>query len=239
MKHVIFLIISSNTDPIYSFMKDCFRFYAEPFRKHNPFCHFSYFFVEYKNEIEESLMVTNDTIYIKGVETVIPGIFIKTCKAIDYINQQFSYNYMVRTNLSSFWNIPVFLEYLSTQKIQATGLMMFSSFLSGTSIVISKEVATEFIQCVNRNKEISGSILLENHDDVLISHFLKMVVPITSFPENRVCFLLDKVNTTLPEDISNIFYFRIKSGERLQDVLFFIQLMKKIYNKAIDTNPLL
>jgi hypothetical protein len=117
---------------------------------------------------------------------------------------------------------------------------MFSSFLSGTSIVISKEVATEFIQCVNRNKEISGSILQENHDDVLISHFLKMVVPITSFPENRVCFLLDKV-TTLPEDkdVSNVFYFRIKSGERLQDILFFIQLMKKIYNKDVDTNAVI
>lgn len=236
MKHVIFLIISSNarnteSDLVYSFMKDAFRKYGEPFRKNNPFCHFSYYFVEYSNEIQDEIVVTDDTILIKGNESVIPGIFIKTCNAIQYINENCNYDYLVRTNLSSLWNIPVLLEYLSTQTIEATGTMMFSSFLSGTGIILSKDVAVKFIQHVKQNKY--PSIILDNHDDVLISYFLKMFVSITSLPFQRVCFLidLDSYNKIPKEsDLSDIFYFRIKTGDRLLDIQLFTSLMKKMYN---------
>ena len=52
------------------------------------------------------LICIDDCIYCKYVESLEPGIFLKTMAAIRYCETNFSYDYLLRTNLSSFWNFP-------------------------------------------------------------------------------------------------------------------------------------
>ena len=237
MKTVIFLIISSQNEPIYKFMKDCFRIYAETFQRnqmhHYPTSfHFLYYFVEYTTD---NFHVDNDTIYVKGEESIVPGIFLKTIKAFQFINRNLEYDIVVRTNLSSFWNLPLLFEFLQQydEPRLATGIQMFSSFLSGTGILLSKTVAVELVQVFHAFLNQDKALLNENHDDVLLTHYLQKIATITPLPESTVLFLTHP-DCILPEDVSNILYFRVKTEERLQDAILFTKLMKKMYNLHID-----
>lgn len=49
----------------------------------------------------------NNSISCKLDESLEPGIFLKTMAAIRYCSDNFTYNYILRTNLSSFWNFSV------------------------------------------------------------------------------------------------------------------------------------
>lgn len=59
--------------------------------------------------------VTEDEIHVPVVESLIPGILHKTLWAMRYVIQNFEFDYLLRTNLSSFWildRIPPYLEFL-------------------------------------------------------------------------------------------------------------------------------
>jgi hypothetical protein len=64
-----------------------------------------YFFIEMKNTLDCEICEIDNYIYTKGEETFIPGIYIKTMKTIKYINEKYDYDFIVRTNLSTFWNL--------------------------------------------------------------------------------------------------------------------------------------
>lgn len=49
----------------------------------------------------------NNSIFCKYDESLEPGIFLKTMAAIKYCEDHFIYDYILRTNLSSFWNFSI------------------------------------------------------------------------------------------------------------------------------------
>ena len=97
----IFLIISSHDNPIYEDFRNLHRIYLKNYR---PLLR--YFFVEFRNNQEEIVIEENDYIYIKGEESINPGMILKTCKAFEYINSTYNYEFIIRTNLSTVFHIP-------------------------------------------------------------------------------------------------------------------------------------
>ena len=80
MYKLIVLIISSPGE-IYDTFKSYQIKYLQLFKE------IKYFFVEFKQDIEEDIINIDNHIYVKGIESINPGMIIKTCKAIELINK--------------------------------------------------------------------------------------------------------------------------------------------------------
>jgi hypothetical protein len=221
MKNIILLIISSNDVNVYNDFKILSRLYHKKMKdiyKDN----YNYFFVELK-DMPNDIEIQEDTIYIKGTESIIPGIFYKTTKAMNYIANNYDFDLLIRTNLSSFWNIPYVFNYFenySTTNL-VTGVAC-SNFITGTGIILSKNVV-EKISLIEDNSHI--------HDDVLLSNYLNVMYETQRLPSNLMYYLVDGENNVFPTDINNIMYYRIKSqGGRYYDISAFKKLLEMIYN---------
>jgi hypothetical protein len=59
------------------------------------------------------IMVEDHVMTYRGEESLEPGILLKTMAAFRYCEKNYDYDFILRTNLSSFWNFPVFSTYLS------------------------------------------------------------------------------------------------------------------------------
>lgn len=230
---VIFLCISSSNEQVYSEMRDILRIL---------FTHYGakYFFVEYRPEQTEEISEENNYIYVKGEESYIPGIYNKTIKALQYIEENYSYDYVVRTNLSTFWNLPNLFDFLrrrfSDKPFELAGGFNIQGFLSGTCIILSRDVSI-----ILYNKRCDT---YSYHDDVLISNTLRqMNIELYNITEYKWGFLIPVIDN-LPancrylniedDDFSDILYFRLKNADRNQDVVYMKILLKKMYNIHVE-----
>jgi hypothetical protein len=227
----IFLIISSSNEPCYAEMKKIIPlFYSSYIDK------IKYFFIEYTdlqpNVTENSDVVEKDDhLFIYGKESYVPGIYIKTLRSIEHINTNYKYDFIIRTNLSSFWNMNnavSLLNILPTNNF-ACGYI-FQGFMSGTCILMSRDVG---------NTLYSNPIDSDLNDDVLISRVLLsfnvplydiemfkwgyLIPPTHYLPKNCRFVNIDEPN------IEDILLFRIKNADRNTDVCYFKILMRKIY----------
>jgi hypothetical protein len=222
---IIFLILSGYDNEvcvadakIYDSLRSLSRQYYKKMREQY---HFKYYYLEYKEDIEEDVVEHEDYIYIKGTEHF-SKIYEKTTKAISYINSKYEYQFVVRTNISSFWNIHQLFNMSVKLPIHGcfTGSYMFHSFISGTGIIMSKDVSTVLSNEKNNN----------NPDDVEISWNLQKYFQILPIDETKIYYLIYDNENLIPNDTSNILYFRIKNKDRTIDITLFKTLLDKIYN---------
>ena len=223
--NIIFLIISSNDQDVYLQMKLLSSKY------YNLYSNIKYFFVELRNDIIESIIEENNFLYVKGTESIIPGMYQKTMKAIEYVSNNYTYDYIVRTNLSTFWNIPNLFKLCETfPKTNFAGGYNIQGFISGTGIIMSPDVAT----ILYRTPYIP--II---HDDVAISDVFRLHnIPLYNITEYKWGFLVPQ-SDILPNncrylniDDSNfddILNFRIKNSDRNLDVIYFQILLIRLY----------
>lgn len=73
------------------------------------------FFLYADESIDNDLYIDEYSITYKDKESYIPGILFKTLAAKKFCKKYLSYNYILRTNLSSFVHIPRLLKYLDEQ----------------------------------------------------------------------------------------------------------------------------
>jgi hypothetical protein len=227
---IIFLIISSNNEDVYSEMRKLSPYYYNLYSDK-----IKYFFVENKSDINE-IIEKDNYLYVPGFESFIPGIYQKSIKAMEYVTNKYSFDYVIRTNLSTFWNIPNLLTYLSTApKTALASSFAFMGFLSGTTIILSRDV---------------GIIVYSNPNDVNISDDLAISQTIQSngidlydITEYKWGFLIPKNDilpsncrylTTNDTDFSDILNFRIKNPDRKTDIIYFKFLLKHLHNIQID-----
>jgi hypothetical protein len=183
-------------------------------------------FMEYTQNIETDIFEKDNMIYLKGDE--LPQfIYDKSQLCMAYINNKYEFDYIVRTNISTFWNIPLFFTYMNSMPRQKmfTGFLQFSSFISGTGIIMSRDVSQFFI-CQQKDNV--------PFDDVNISNKIQRYCAITPITTYCMCFLINCKNE-IPENIDNILYFRIKnSDDRTNDVICFKILLNKIYSIMVE-----
>ena len=218
----IILIISSYDIPQFLQMKELSRMYYKLFSDK-----IKYFYVELKSDLDKDIVEQGDHIYVKGTESIVPGILFKTAKALDYINQIYTYKYVIRTNLSTFWNLYNLLkvlDYLPRFGL-AGGKIEFGSFISGCGIFMSYDVALKVSSLINTNAKMFDDIYLS----FLFTHY-NLVVRDLHSSNYIVKYLIYDNDNDIPEDISNILYYRIKNSDRNIDVGIFVILLDKIYN---------
>lgn len=228
---VIFLIISSNNEDVYSEMRKLSPNYYDLYSDK-----IKYFFIENKDNQSDDIIECGNYLYVSGNESFIPGIYRKSIKAIEYVTNKYSFDYVIRTNLSTFWNMPNLFTYLSTApNNNLASSYSFMGFLSGTSIILSRDVG--IIVYSNPNDINIG-------DDLAISQTIQANgIDLYNITEYKWGFLIPpndvhpsncRYLTMDDTDFSDILIFRIKNPDRKTDIICFKFLLKQLYNIQID-----
>jgi len=121
----------------------------------------------------ESISMTGDTIIMRGKECYYPGIHYKTVAAMEYLLKNEEFDYLLRSNLSSFFNADSLLAFLDDKpRTNAMfGKCMFDRFLSGSGYVMTRDVVEKFVHwdCSDEvnpmrmyDDEIVGVFMLQN-----------------------------------------------------------------------------
>lgn len=232
---LMILVISSNDVKEYEEFKKIGKQYLSLFRDHIKF-----FYLEYDNEkignsdsdndVGSSVIENGDDLYFKGTESVIPGIYNKTIKAIEYVDKHYDYEYILRTNLSSFLNLYNILSFL--EKIPKTefggGFIHAEGFISGTGIFMSRDVGNKLVS-------VGTHYTSAHNDDVFISSILTGILRI-DIKQIQNYTMKYFVNNSFNKDITypeNVLYFRIKNADRRIDVLYFKLLLSQLYHLHI------
>ena len=245
----IFVIVSNskldeknvyyNSSNRYSILKDLNKTYFDIFKDDIKF-----FFVEYNENINEDVLEVDDFIYIKGLEEpIVPNILIKKIKAMIHIESKYKFDYIINTNLSSIWNIPVLFSLYNNipRNNFFGGHYIFNSLITGTGIIISKDLLPILLTINAYN--------FRDNEDVVISHFMKS--------KNILIFQLEQANhykmnyQILDENVTDIdsprhknhnleinedtntndiLYFRIRNANQEREIVIAKKILKKIYN---------
>jgi hypothetical protein len=250
---VIFLILSSEDKDIYIEMKKLSKLYF------NLFNDIKYFFLEYKPDIADEIIEIDNHLYLHGEESINPGMYNKTIKSMKYINNNYSYDYIIRTNLSTIWHMNNLYNLLNNlPKNNFAGGFIPQGFITGTGLIISKDVAQFLVN--NQDNDI------DIHEDVRISRIISQYVYLHCIMHYDWCFIVNKIkeynlpcyckhltindiatfsdwkkeDITLEEkqkfssndtnDYSNILHFRINNDDRTNDLVYYKIILNKLYN---------
>lgn len=174
----------------------------------------------------------NDNIFRSNSDTsLIPGILIKTIELFEHVNNNYNYNFILRTNISSMFIIEKIMKLINTLSINNTYTGILGNhnninFVSGACIIISKDCTEELIE--NKNN-LNYSIL----DDLAIANILSYKAkPINN--RYDICDCIDyltseQLNKHYLNIINNNFsHIRIKNNNRLIDIQIFEYLSNKL-----------
>ena len=211
----IFLLISSDDLPCYAAMRDYqakyFNLYKDKIKL---------FFIEFKDVPDT--VIEGNYIYVPGTEHFYPGMYHKTMKAMEYINSHYNYEFVIRSNLSSFWNLNHLIDLKPSLPIHnfAGGSMVTTvlpePYISGTSIILSKDTCTTLTTVY--------SPTISYYEDICISFILVSLGYVFSDIKN---YNYDIAVNELK--YGNILYYRLKQHDRNDDLILFEALMKTIY----------
>lgn len=206
-----------------------------------------YFFIEYKENIKYNIIEIDNFIYIKGQEDpLIPNLLSKTISAINYINSKYKFDYILRTNLSSVWNIPKLLCLYNEIPKQNFfgGYVNFNSFITGTGIFFSRDLIGKLLEINVNNYNELDDVSISKH---MIKNNIKMCGINKMYNYKMNYQILDEnvrdinsphhKNNILEIDdntyIDDILYFRIRNQSLERDLLVTKKIIKRIYNIEI------
>ena len=221
---IINLVLYSN-DKEYDTMYDITKKY------YSKFSNVKTIYYKFNQDLTNNYELKDDILHIKGNETYIPGILDKTIKAFQYIENNYHFEYVIRSNISTIVDFDLLTEYLQGIPIQYGGGLknMISGdknhpdlekliYASGTSIIFSKSTLKEFLNKKQHIREdliddVSIGVLMRDHLYYVQQHYI---------PENRFIFIPDENGDRskiidVIRDKSYIFY-RNRQPDRKTDV---------------------
>jgi hypothetical protein len=96
--------------------------------------------------LPEEVELKEDVLYVRGTESYIPGILVKTLKAFDYILEHHTFDYLIRSNISTIVDLRLLSEFFEANDVRYGGVSVDlynhpnnSRYASGTSILFSYE----------------------------------------------------------------------------------------------------
>lgn len=234
----IMLIIYSEDNELYKFNKQIWKQYM------NSNKNILALFVMYEPNIETEfkLIPEDNMLLIRGEEKLsCENILNKTKIAIKYCNLNYSYDYIVRTNISSFWIFDNLVNFLksNTKTNCIQGWKLYNKnkeyFISGTSIIIPYNLISLLL--THANNEIKYEM-----DDVEISqYYMSNGIDIIDTMEENINFMhlfkfnnLDSIKIKLKnieKKLNNIIYFRVKNriDRKTNDVYTMEKLLSLVY----------
>ena len=120
------------------------------------------FFLYSDPTIENDLLIDDNTITYKCEESLIPGILFKTIAAEKFCQKYMSYDYILRTNLSSFIIFPKLLNYLNRHEktdFMCTNLEYFPLALNEDEIDKTDKNISDVVEYNKENWKAHTEIL--------------------------------------------------------------------------------
>lgn len=232
MTKVVILIITS-PDDLYDNLKKIARIWD------NSHPDVKSFFIECDPEIT-SVVCEDDTIYVPGFDGFGLPIIKKTIEAMRYVSENYDYDFIYRTNISSFLILDRFVNFVD--KLPRSGIYNGvignhegQLFVSGAGFLLSKDNVRLLIS--GKKELLTECLDYVDYDDVAIGKFFQLhnIHPTTSHRIDIIDFLKDisKLNN-IPNDI---YHFRIKNnnpGMRSnRDLFIHTELLRIFYNHII------
>jgi len=230
-KGIILAIYNESLD-VYSLLKQKSYSYYNAFSQD-----IKIFYITFRENQDEEIVEEGEFLYFRGTESFKPGIITKTMRALKYISQQYSYDYAIRTNVSTIINCKNLLDYFNTiPKTNYTGgFVIFNSFYSGIFVLFSKDMAEVLSSIELRYENIYGEM-----DDVLIMQMIqKRGLPVFDITHTKYrieyCTAGDvSSHNDIGENIEkyeNVLCYRIRNdADRNVD----LQYSDKIYKYLLD-----
>jgi hypothetical protein len=237
----IMLIIYSENNELYKYNKQIWKQYM------NSNNNILALFVMYEPNIETEfkLIPEDNMLLIRGEENLsCENILNKTKIAIRYCNLNYSYDYIVRTNISSFWIFDNLVNFLksNTKTNCIQGWKLYNKnkeyFISGTSIIIPHNLISLLL--THTNNEIKYEM-----DDVEISqYYMSNGIEIIDTLEENKNFMhlfkfsnLDSIKNKLKnieKKLNDIVYFRVKNrvDREINDIYTIEKLLTLVYKKS-------
>lgn len=212
----IIILILSNDSGHYLECQNMWRSYM------NTHPNIKSYFIKYKVGLNDDVILENDTIFINGNESLIPGCLVKTLKSIDYVLKNEEFDFIFRTNMSSVVDLDKFYNLVINNKNHYCGVIGTHNnikFASGAGILLSKKMCSNLITYKNL---LNYNLL----DDVSIGLLFQSnnvsIYPLTRFETYNY---ENNINQITKENIKNFYHFRCKSDTDNNKTLL---LMKKI-----------
>jgi len=183
---------------------------------------FECYFITQRPDVETPY-VDGDTFYSNGIETI-PTISRKTIAAFEYFLDK-GYDYILRTNLSSVWNFPVYEPIVnSLPKTDVLRGVIGGDFVSGAGFLLSLDVAQKMI---DHQDEIFS--YTDTTDDLAIGHVMKRIgVPF--MPAQRT----DITSADSVVKDPNAYHYRCKlPTDRSQEPIVIRKLVEMIYKQNL------
>lgn len=238
---VLVLIIASSGTQAYLELQKVWESYM-----HTDPEHFEVYFIRGNPELASSSEIKENSLFVMSEESFVPGILKKTVLSMEaMLPRLHEFDYVLRTNLSSFYVFPRLLNFLKTLPPHRCycGVQLHTptphpqlgmiNYISGAGIILS----TDLVEMLVHGKEevFKTSHLLA--DDELLGLFFQrrgvFTLPAarTDFPTREVW---DKTKDQIAE---NAFHFRAKNNynirtaeESFADEIFIdLELLKKFY----------
>jgi hypothetical protein len=218
MKKILILVIACNKDPYIDLERECREMWAA-------YClsNITILFLHSSLEYSDSFL-DGSTLYVNGAEEIC-NVGYKMLHAFSYCLQNIEFDYIYRTNLSSYINqigLYNYAQSLPDNNVYKGVVGQFGniSFASGCGYFISKDLVRYVVEYKNR----------WNHkliDDVALAQLLK-TINVVPEPVERIDIITNEslVNFNV-ETIGSCFHFRCKSEtDRTHDV----RVMKMLHN---------
>jgi hypothetical protein len=233
---LILLIIASHTE-------DYDKFKTQWQRYMSLFSNVKAFFLYSDPDIEYDAIVSENEIVHKHKEWYEPGILYKTFAGMQLCNDLFSYDYILRTNLSSFYHIPRLLDFLMTQpksNYVAARQTLFREgipFISGAGFIVSRDIVTSLLDLMYKPNVFTED-LIYLPDDVALSTLLNRYIRIDHIEDIPRYDCEERIH---PEDIpQHIFHIRNKTewkyGDRRIDLENMREQVNHVYERILTSN---
>ena len=249
-KQIVILVIMSRNEIYDQIIKNYWTNLLQYIKSNHPNIRI-FFTIGYDVEIDDLPKIIKDNVIISDKrETYTPGILYKTIYSLNYIHNYVNYDFLFRTNLSSFLYIKNMLKYiekLPSKKCYIGSILTLGEndqyqkfipdvknlqYLSGAGIFLSPDV----IQIILDNEKNLNYNLI---DDVAIGHILKDKIKFTNLKYTRFSIVRNSKNLNeqqLKDNLNKIlnssqFHIRIANKKnRKVDIPIFDYFTKNIYN---------
>lgn len=234
----VMLIIYSEDNEIYKYNKQIWTKYMNS--NPNILC----LFIMYEPNLDDEykLIMEDNMLLIKGEEKLTcENILNKTKMAIGYCSNNFLFDYIVRTNISSFWildNLVKLLEFNTNNNV-IQGWKLYNKkkeyFISGTSIIIPSNLVP-LLLTHNETKYDMDDIEISQY---FASNGIEIIDTMETNKDFVHLFKFSNINSidiklkNISNKLDNIVYFRVKNriDRETNDKYVMDKLLELVYNK--------
>jgi len=227
-------LIMYNDDAYYNRMRDILRRYLSTLSDH-----VMYLFYCYSETIQEDYVIEGDTLYIKGVESFVPGTADKTFKALRIVLDLYEFTHIVRSNISTIINFDLLTKYMAAHNVEYGGYLTYVvqqpnpfygvtakhfgiTFVSGSCIIMSRATVSMLADSHNIDYTTTDDMNI----GVLCSNNRIGITLIDGFIWNSDLYLPHKI------------FYRNKRADRANDCTYMSRIVDRMICHDVDHTQL-